>query len=842
MIARKKWAARGRTLTALASVPLLVVATAGIASADDISNNLDATVDAVAEVMPLNVGGGNGTTQLYVTPRNGDGKNGCNLTGSTTLALSVSSSNTAFATVSPSTVTFTSCEDTKTLTVTPVSQGTATVSVSQTSNTTDGSFNLAPASFTVNVAPPANTAPAISVLGVTGGTNYDKGSVPAATCSVTDAEDGPSSFAATLSAVTGPYASDGIGSQTASCSYTDGGGLKAEASETYTIGDPSGPVISYALSPAAPDGANGWYKGNVTLAWTVTDLQSPNSVQKTGCVDQNITADQAATTYTCSATSAGGSAAEQSVTIKRDGTAPTISSNLSSVGTENAAGWYNQPVTVSFTCNDGLSGIDTCTPNSVLGEGADQSVTGTAKDMAGNTASTTESDIDIDLTAPVITDDSVNHAPTGTLGTNGWFRSDVTVTFGASDNLSGFTDEANPYTFTRTTSGEGSAVTVGSGTVNDAAGNTSNSVTSQAFKIDKTAPNAPSGASLDPAPNAHGWNNSNVVVSFTSAGDPGIGSSGVYNCTTKTVSLEAVQSVSGTCTDNAGNVSEATQVTVQLDKTAPVITETNVSGTLGTNGWYKTPVTVTYNAADNLSGFDGLANPYTFTRTTSGEGLAVTAHSGTVDDLAGNTSNEVFRSFNVDTVAPATPTWVGGPAAGSSHVFGSVPAEPTCTSSDATSGLKDCVVTGYSALVGTHIMTATATDNAGHETKVYRTYTVLAWNLSGFFSPVDMGGVLNTVKGGSTVPLKFELFAGSTELTSTSAITSFKTAKVSCTTGAGTEDAIEIVSTGGTSLRYDTTGGQFIQNWKTPTGAGSCYSATMTAADGSSITALFKIK
>ncbi len=56
------------------------------------------------------------------------------------------------------------------------------------------------------------------------------------------------------------------------------------------------------------------------------------------------------------------------------------------------------------------------------------------------------------------------------------------------------------------------------------------------------------------------------------------------------------------------------------------------------------------------------------------------------------------------------------------------------------------------------------------------------------------------------------------------------------------KDAVEIVSTGGTSLRYDTTGGQFIQNWKTPTGAGTCYSATMTAADGSAITAYFKLK
>src|SRR5688572_15356590 len=90
----------------------LVLAIPAVALADDISNNLDASVDAAAEVMPLTTGGANGTTQLYVTPRNGDGKNGCNLTGSTTLGLSVSSSNTSVATVSPSSATFTSCSDT----------------------------------------------------------------------------------------------------------------------------------------------------------------------------------------------------------------------------------------------------------------------------------------------------------------------------------------------------------------------------------------------------------------------------------------------------------------------------------------------------------------------------------------------------------------------------------------------------------------------------------------------------------------------------------------------------------------------------------------------------------
>ena len=106
-----------------------------------------------------------------------------------------------------------------------------------------------------------------------------------------------------------------------------------------------------------------------------------------------------------------------------------------------------------------------------------------------------------------------------------------------------------------------------------------------------------------------------------------------------------------------------------------------------------------------------------------------------------------------------------------------------------------------------------------------------------------MGGVFNIVKGGSTVPLKFEMFSGSTELTSLSDIKSFTTAKVSCSALGGTvTDEIEVVSTGGTSLRYDTTGGQFIQNWKTPTGAGTCYKATMTARDGSSLVAFFKIR
>jgi hypothetical protein len=117
----------------------------------------------------------------------------------------------------------------------------------------------------------------------------------------------------------------------------------------------------------------------------------------------------------------------------------------------------------------------------------------------------------------------------------------------------------------------------------------------------------------------------------------------------------------------------------------------------------------------------------------------------------------------------------------------------------------------------------------------------LAWTTKGFYQPVDMNGVYNTVKGGSTVPFKFELFAGDTELTDPDNVKSLQASNASCTSGTATDD-IETVATGGTSLRYDSTGGQFIYNWKTPTGAGKCYKVTVTAQDGSTISALFKMK
>ena len=109
-----------------------------------------------------------------------------------------------------------------------------------------------------------------------------------------------------------------------------------------------------------------------------------------------------------------------------------------------------------------------------------------------------------------------------------------------------------------------------------------------------------------------------------------------------------------------------------------------------------------------------------------------------------------------------------------------------------------------------------------------------------------MSGTVNTVKGDSTVPMKFQLFKGSTELTDTASVNPLAAKEINCSAlGTVVTDDIEVLATGGTSLRYSGTpgiDGQFIYNWQTPKTVGKCYSVTVTAKDGSSQTALFKTK
>lgn len=290
-------------------------------------------------------------------------------------------------------------------------------------------------------------------------------------------------------------------------------------------------------------------------------------------------------------------------------------------------------------------------------------------------------------------------------------------------------------------------------------------------------------------------------------------------------------------TDAGGLVDSAECDVIVNDITPPVATPTQ-SPAANFAGWNNTDVSVSWDWVDAGKGVDD--NNCTQTSTSSGEGLGLNL-TASCTDLAGNTADESY-AVNVDKTAPAI-AWNGSINDGDIFFFSFVPASPTCTAADTLSGVDGaCTVTGYSTDVGTHTLTATATDVAGNKAEVTREYEVKAWTLKGFYQPVDMAGVWNTVKNGSTVPLKFEVFAGTTELTDVAVIDGFTVAGVACPGSGVAVDDIELTTTGGTALRYDSSGGQFIQNWQTPKKPGACYAVAMTTDDGSSISANFRLK
>ena len=95
-----------------------------------------------------------------------------------------------------------------------------------------------------------------------------------------------------------------------------------------------------------------------------------------------------------------GKTASATVMLNIDKTPPPITAIANPA--PNAAGWNNTDVTVSFVCSGTASAIASCPqPALVQTEGRNQVITGTATDLAGNTASASMT-LNIDKTPPVV--------------------------------------------------------------------------------------------------------------------------------------------------------------------------------------------------------------------------------------------------------------------------------------------------------------------------------------------------------------------------------------------------------------------------------------------------------
>jgi hypothetical protein len=137
---------------------------------------------------------------------------------------------------------------------------------------------------------------------------------------------------------------------------------------------------------------------------------------------------------------------------------------------------------------------------------------------------------------------------------------------------------------------------------------------------------------------------------------------------------------------------------------------------------------------------------------------------------------------------------------------------------------------------------AAATTNYNTATKTV--YINVNYSFVGFLPPIDNLPVINSVKAGQTVPVKWQLKDAAGNLISdlgSLAPGGLTSVKVNCSSGL--VDAIEevLLSPGSTVFRFD--GTQFIFNWQTSKSwIGTCRLMTVTLKDGTQYPAQFTFK
>ncbi len=252
-------------------------------------------------------------------------------------------------------------------------------------------------------------------------------------------------------------------------------------------------------------------------------------------------------------------------------------------------------------------------------------------------------------------------------------------------------------------------------------GRTSGKITVQIFGVDNNPPTIK--ATVSPAPNAAGWNNTNVTVTFTCSD----AISGIATCPQpqKVTTEGANQIISGTATDNAGNKA-STSITLTMDKTPPSVRATTSPGP-NPKSWNNSNVTVSFVCSDSLSGVATCPSPVIVS--TEGSNQVI---SGTATDVAGNSSS-ASATVNVDKTPPSLS--ITSPTNGATFSTSAITVLGTV--SDSLSGVSTVTCNGTSATllvgafscpvtlaIGGNALTVVAFDAAGNSTTQSETITL----------------------------------------------------------------------------------------------------------------------
>jgi hypothetical protein len=267
----------------------------------------------------------------------------------------------------------------------------------------------------------------------------DQGSAvdPTTFTAALDGADVTASFAVAAGSASATLAALADGAHCLDVAVQDAAGNEASAQGCFTV-DARPPVVSVLLTPQP--NASGWNTTDVLVTLSADDGAGagvretrytvdaePEVIVGGGSAAVSVTGEGFHIIQVSASDLLGNAAPAQPVAVLIDGTPPLIAASASPA--PNAAGWNNTDVSVVFSTSDLLSGLAEVSPAvEVSTEGSGQVVSGTATDLAGNTA-TASVTVNLDKTPP----DVVLASPDEGLATNA-----------ATVPVSGSVQDANP--------------------------------------------------------------------------------------------------------------------------------------------------------------------------------------------------------------------------------------------------------------------------------------------------------------------------------------------------------------------------------------------------------------
>lgn len=476
--------------------------------------------------------------------------------------------------------------------------------------------------------------------------------------------------------------------------------------------------------------------------------------------------------------------------------------------------WTNQPVTVTYSCVDNLSGVAAGTPFitvlnpagpigtimvsdplnatasvTLTAESSNSSVSATCADVAGNPATPPPAvaPIMIDKTAPQISVAATT--PNGAYLPNTWTNQIVTVVYTCNDTFS--------------------PVNANSGAV------------SPAFPL---VANVPDGASVTHAQMGPNSATTTVVLSAETAGT----------------------TLSASCSDVAANPATALPFgPIMIDKTPPTVvgSATTQNGPYAPGVFTNQPVTVTFGCQDTLSG--PVPSSIMGNQVISGE--TNTNVQGSCQDVAGNTGTTSFGPVEVDMIGPAISISSPGP----NQVFLlNQPVTPNFSCVEGAGGIDQitsCVSTPPGAFVaspvGSGTFTVNAADQAGN-TAQQRTNYLVTYNFIGFQSPLQLAGTAAQPSNsgafvqGAAIPLQWQLQDfNQAPIIDPTALVSVQAFPNPACSGPAPANAVALTlfsngaPVGATNTFQVNQAGQFVFTWDTTNIAFGCYNLAVTLND-----------